>query len=117
MSHKDVYKILHLKDMPLLLAICLSVLIGRITCGAVTTFGRPSAGTNAVTSENWGGYPDRQKETLNIVLSFSHDSVTTARLKTYNVHRAIGAQRARDQMGQDRQGRPKNKRSKKELGG
>ncbi|PRD21942.1 UNVERIFIED_CONTAM: hypothetical protein NCL1_50441 [Trichonephila clavipes] len=32
-----------------------SVLIGRITCGAVTTFGRPSAGTNAVTSENWGG--------------------------------------------------------------
>ncbi|GFU35129.1 hypothetical protein TNCV_174361 [Trichonephila clavipes] len=45
----------------------------------------------------------------NIVLSFSHDSV----MKTYNVHRAIGAQRARDQMGRDRQGRPKNKRSKR----
>ncbi|GFW95867.1 hypothetical protein TNCV_1625271 [Trichonephila clavipes] len=33
------------------------------------------------------------------------------------MHRAIGAQRARDQMGRDRQGWPKNKRSKKELGG
>ncbi|GFT09392.1 hypothetical protein TNCV_5062571 [Trichonephila clavipes] len=31
----------------------------------------------------------------NIVLSFSHDTVTTEHLKTYNVHRAIGAQRAR----------------------
>ncbi|GFR19671.1 hypothetical protein TNCT_30021 [Trichonephila clavata] len=42
------------KDMLLLLTICLSALIGRITCGAVTTFGRPSAGKNAVASENWG---------------------------------------------------------------
>ncbi|GFT24557.1 uncharacterized protein TNCV_3253571 [Trichonephila clavipes] len=38
-------------------------------------------------------------------------------LKTYNGYRAIGAQRERDQMGRDRQGWPKNKRSKKELGG
>ncbi|GFW35524.1 hypothetical protein TNCV_3071521 [Trichonephila clavipes] len=43
--------------------------------------------------------------------------MTTARLKTYNVHRAIGAQRARDQMDRDRQERPKIKRSKKELRG
>ncbi|GFV36808.1 uncharacterized protein TNCV_5010921 [Trichonephila clavipes] len=45
------------------------------------------------------------------------DSVMKACLKTYHVHRAIGAQRARDEMGRDRQGWPKNKRSKKELGG
>ncbi|GFU15571.1 hypothetical protein TNCV_1170741 [Trichonephila clavipes] len=51
-----------------------------------------------------------KKRCRNIVLSFSHDSVMTAPLKAYNVHRAIGAQRARDQMGRDRQGRPKNKR-------
>ncbi|GFV34174.1 hypothetical protein TNCV_3483841, partial [Trichonephila clavipes] len=61
--------------------------------------------------------PTVKKRRRNIVLSFSHDSVTTARLKTYNVHQAISAQRGRDQMGRDRQGRPKNKRSKKELGG
>ncbi|GFV97488.1 hypothetical protein TNCV_2039961 [Trichonephila clavipes] len=58
-----------------------------------------------------------KKRSRSIVLSFSHDSVMTARLQTYNVHLAIGAQRARDQMDQDRQRRPKNKRSKKELGG
>ncbi|GFT00850.1 hypothetical protein TNCV_3115051 [Trichonephila clavipes] len=56
-----------------------------------------------------------KKRCRNMVLSFSHDSVTTARLKTYNVHRAIGAHRARDQIGRDRQGRAKNKISKKEL--
>ncbi|GFW97746.1 hypothetical protein TNCV_1425091 [Trichonephila clavipes] len=38
-------------------------------------------------------------------------------LKTYNVHRAIGVQWARDKMGRDRQRWSKNKRSKKELGG
>ncbi|GFY18867.1 hypothetical protein TNCV_3875551 [Trichonephila clavipes] len=61
--------------------------------------------------------PSVKKRRRNIMLSFSHDSVTTARLKTYKVHRAIGAKRARDKMGLDREGRPKNKRSKKELGG
>ncbi|GFX40653.1 hypothetical protein TNCV_2374371 [Trichonephila clavipes] len=61
--------------------------------------------------------PTVKKRCRNIVLSFSHDSVTTARLKTYNVHRVIGTQRARDQISRDRQRRPKNKRSKKELGG
>ncbi|GFV91453.1 hypothetical protein TNCV_3549161, partial [Trichonephila clavipes] len=61
--------------------------------------------------------PTVQKRCRNILLSFSHDLVTTVRLKTYNVHRAVGGQRARDQMGLDRQGRIKNKRSKKELGG
>ncbi|GFT30511.1 hypothetical protein TNCV_2377891 [Trichonephila clavipes] len=48
----------------------------------------------------------------NIVLSFSHNSVTTARLKTYNVHLDIGAHWAIDQMGCDRQGWQKNKRSR-----
>ncbi|GFY24048.1 hypothetical protein TNCV_1011011 [Trichonephila clavipes] len=33
------------------------------------------------------GYPDHQKRYRNIVLSFSHDSVTTARLRTYNMSR------------------------------
>ncbi|GFX92775.1 hypothetical protein TNCV_4876321 [Trichonephila clavipes] len=61
--------------------------------------------------------PTVKKRRRNIGLSFFDDSVTTARLKTYNVHRAISAQPARDQMGRDRQGRHKNKRSKKELGG
>ncbi|GFX27829.1 hypothetical protein TNCV_2614891 [Trichonephila clavipes] len=45
--------------------------------------------------------PTVKKRRRNIVLSFSHDSVTTARLKTYNAHRAICAQGARDQMGRD----------------
>ncbi|GFX82077.1 hypothetical protein TNCV_398071 [Trichonephila clavipes] len=40
-----------------------------------------------------------KKRCRNIVLSFSHDSVTTARLETYNVHLDIGAHWARDQMG------------------
>ncbi|GFU45682.1 hypothetical protein TNCV_4223751 [Trichonephila clavipes] len=61
--------------------------------------------------------PTVKKRHRNIVLSFSHDSVKTARLKTYNAHRVIGTQRARDQMGRDRQGRPKNKRAKKGLRG
>ncbi|GFW99520.1 hypothetical protein TNCV_3417531 [Trichonephila clavipes] len=54
--------------------------------------------------------PIVRKRRRNIVLSFSHSSVTTARLKTYNVHLAIGIQQERDQMGRDRQGLPKNKR-------
>ncbi|GFY36641.1 hypothetical protein TNCV_28451 [Trichonephila clavipes] len=54
--------------------------------------------------------PTVKKRRRNIVLSFSHDSVTTAHLKTYNVHLDIDAQRARDQMSRDRQGRPNNKR-------
>ncbi|GFV21712.1 hypothetical protein TNCV_164431 [Trichonephila clavipes] len=44
-----------------------------------------------------------KKRHRSIVLSFSQDSVTVAHLKTYNVHRAIGAQRARDQIGRDQQ--------------
>ncbi|GFV29509.1 hypothetical protein TNCV_2728901 [Trichonephila clavipes] len=40
-----------------------------------------------------------QKRRRKIVLSFSDDSVTTARLKTYNVRVDIGAHWARDQMG------------------
>ncbi|GFU24007.1 hypothetical protein TNCV_3332201 [Trichonephila clavipes] len=48
--------------------------------------------------------PTVKKRRRNIALSFSVDSVKTARLKTYNVPRAISAQRARDQMGRDRQG-------------
>ncbi|GFY17031.1 hypothetical protein TNCV_1088071 [Trichonephila clavipes] len=44
------------------------------------------------------GYPDRQKKHCNIVLSFSHDSVTTAGLRTYN-------------MSRDSHRRPTNKRS------
>ncbi|PRD34607.1 UNVERIFIED_CONTAM: hypothetical protein NCL1_14081, partial [Trichonephila clavipes] len=51
-----------------------------------------------------------KKRCRNIELSFSQDSVTTAPLKTNNVHLDIGAQRARDQMSRDQQGRPKNKR-------
>ncbi|GFU90115.1 hypothetical protein TNCV_2464571 [Trichonephila clavipes] len=43
--------------------------------------------------------------------------MTTECLKTYNVHRAIGVRQARDQMGRDRHWLPKNKRSKKEVGG
>ncbi|GFX61810.1 hypothetical protein TNCV_1383081 [Trichonephila clavipes] len=58
-----------------------------------------------------------KKRRRNIVLQFSHDSVTTACLKTYNALRAICAQQVRHQMGRDRQGRAKNKKSKKELGG
>ncbi|GFU10802.1 hypothetical protein TNCV_2388021 [Trichonephila clavipes] len=54
--------------------------------------------------------PTVKKIRHNIVHSFSHDSGTTARLKTYNVYLDIGAQRARDQISRDRQGRPKNKR-------
>ncbi|GFX27569.1 hypothetical protein TNCV_4996241 [Trichonephila clavipes] len=61
--------------------------------------------------------PTVKKRRRIIVLSVSHDSVTTARLKTYNVNRAIGVQRARDQKSRDRQGRPKSKRLKKEFGG
>ncbi|GFV09880.1 hypothetical protein TNCV_2318101 [Trichonephila clavipes] len=45
--------------------------------------------------------PTVKKRHRNIVLSFPHDSVTTARLKTYNVHLDIGVQRARDQMSRD----------------
>ncbi|GFW51285.1 hypothetical protein TNCV_3254141 [Trichonephila clavipes] len=48
--------------------------------------------------------PTVKKRRRNIKLSFSHDSVTTERLKTYSVQRAIGPQRARDQTGRDRQG-------------
>ncbi|GFU86294.1 hypothetical protein TNCV_369501 [Trichonephila clavipes] len=33
------------------------------------------------------GYPNRHKRHRNIVLSFSHDSATTARLRTYNMSR------------------------------
>ncbi|GFW01447.1 hypothetical protein TNCV_5030971 [Trichonephila clavipes] len=40
-----------------------------------------------------------KKRCRNIVLSFFHDSVTTVRLKTYNVHLDIGTHWARDQMG------------------
>ncbi|GFW18932.1 hypothetical protein TNCV_5133841 [Trichonephila clavipes] len=40
-----------------------------------------------------------KKRCRNIVLSFSRDSVTTARLKAYNVYLDIVAQWARDQMG------------------
>ncbi|GFX03566.1 hypothetical protein TNCV_4751511 [Trichonephila clavipes] len=56
--------------------------------------------------------PTVKKRRRNIVLSFSHDSVTTARLKTYNMHLDIGAQRARDQMGAetDRGGRRDHRR-------
>ncbi|GFU21547.1 hypothetical protein TNCV_3827501 [Trichonephila clavipes] len=60
--------------------------------------------------------PTVKKRPRNIVLSFSHDSGTTARLKTYNVHLDIGAQRARDQMSRDRQGDLRTK-EKEELGG
>ncbi|GFW59017.1 hypothetical protein TNCV_2831231 [Trichonephila clavipes] len=60
--------------------------------------------------------PTVTKRRRNIVISFSLDSGTTARLKTYNVHLDIGAQRARDEMSLDRQGRPK-KKEKKELEG
>ncbi|GFU61579.1 hypothetical protein TNCV_971391 [Trichonephila clavipes] len=55
-----------------------------------------------------------KKRCRNIVLSYSHDSGTTARLKTYNVHQDIGAHWARDQMARDRQNRQKNKRSQKD---
>ncbi|GFV93765.1 integrase catalytic domain-containing protein [Trichonephila clavipes] len=53
--------------------------------------------------------PSVKKRRRKIVLSFSHDSVTTVHLKTYNVHLDIGAKWARDQMSRDRQRRPKNK--------
>ncbi|GFW77210.1 hypothetical protein TNCV_2726401 [Trichonephila clavipes] len=53
-----------------------------------------------------------KKRYRNIAISFSHDSVTTGRLKTYSVHLGIGAHWARDQMGGNRQGRQKNKRSR-----
>ncbi|GFX86347.1 hypothetical protein TNCV_2562291 [Trichonephila clavipes] len=39
-----------------------------------------------------------QKRRRKIVLSFSHDSETAVRLKTYNVHLGIGAHWARDQV-------------------
>ncbi|GFV70655.1 uncharacterized protein TNCV_3842341 [Trichonephila clavipes] len=58
--------------------------------------------------------PTVKKRRRNIVLSFSHDSVTTARLKSYNVHLDIGPQRARYQGSRDRQGRQNNKRSRKD---
>ncbi|GFT66820.1 hypothetical protein NPIL_205901 [Nephila pilipes] len=40
--------------MLFLLTFCLSAFVGKVTSGAVTTFGRPSAGKNAAASENWG---------------------------------------------------------------
>ncbi|GFX31845.1 hypothetical protein TNCV_171781 [Trichonephila clavipes] len=47
-----------------------------------------------------------QKRRRKILLSFPHDSVTTARLKTYKVHLDIGVHWARDQVGEtDRDGR------------
>ncbi|GFT07912.1 hypothetical protein TNCV_873441 [Trichonephila clavipes] len=57
--------------------------------------------------------PAIKKRRRNIVLSFSHDSttVTTARLKAYNVHRAIGTQRQEIKWAETDRG----KRSKKEL--
>ncbi|GFU41660.1 hypothetical protein TNCV_154271 [Trichonephila clavipes] len=39
------------------------------------------------------------KRRINIVLPFSHDSVTTARLKTYNVHLDIASHGDREEMG------------------
>ncbi|GFW89508.1 hypothetical protein TNCV_1514591 [Trichonephila clavipes] len=44
--------------------------------------------------------PTVKKRRRNIVLSFSHDSVTTACLKTYKVHQAFGSQRARETLGE-----------------
>ncbi|GFT97865.1 hypothetical protein TNCV_2167741 [Trichonephila clavipes] len=75
--------------------------------------------SSGISNSSWGNgrkmaVPTVKKRRRNIVLSFSHDSMTTARLKIYNVHRAIGAQRTRDQMSRDLQGWPKNKRSKKD---
>ncbi|GFX66282.1 hypothetical protein TNCV_342561 [Trichonephila clavipes] len=69
-----------------------------------------------------------KKRLINIVLSFSHDSMTTARLKTYIVHLDIGAlgleikwvetdrgsRRTKDQESRVRQGRQKNKSSQKD---
>ncbi|GFV06507.1 hypothetical protein TNCV_2948291 [Trichonephila clavipes] len=70
-----------------------------------------------------------KKRHINIVLSFSHDSVTIALLKTYNVHLDIGphwaleikwvetvrgSRRTRDQGSRVRQGRQKNKRLQKD---
>ncbi|GFX08159.1 hypothetical protein TNCV_4783731 [Trichonephila clavipes] len=40
--------------------------------------------------------PGNKKRRINIVLSFFHNSVTTARLTTYNVHSDISAHWARD---------------------
>ncbi|GFT15350.1 hypothetical protein TNCV_3264031 [Trichonephila clavipes] len=53
-----------------------------------------------------------KKRRINNVLSFTPDSVTTARLKTYNVHSDIGAHGARDEMCRDRQGRQRDNRSR-----
>ncbi|GFV74224.1 uncharacterized protein TNCV_2312221 [Trichonephila clavipes] len=56
-----------------------------------------------------------KKRSRNIVLSFSHDSVTTARLKTYNGHRAIGANGQEIKWAETDKGSLRT-REKKELG-
>ncbi|GFT51309.1 hypothetical protein TNCV_4954591 [Trichonephila clavipes] len=52
------------------------------------------------------------KRHINNVLSFTSDTVTTARLNTYNVYPDIGAHGARDGMCRDRRGRQRDNTSK-----
>ncbi|GFU10799.1 hypothetical protein TNCV_2387991 [Trichonephila clavipes] len=53
-----------------------------------------------------------KKRCINNVLSFTPYSVTTARLKAYNVHPDIGAHGARDEICRERRGRQRDNRSK-----
>ncbi|GFV70651.1 hypothetical protein TNCV_3842321 [Trichonephila clavipes] len=59
--------------------------------------------------------PTVQKRRRNIVLSFSHDLVTTSRLKTYNVHLDIGAHWAETDRGVRRTTRDHRRMIRREM--